>query len=276
MWKCKHCSLNFKFTKTADKANHSRWCNSNPNKDRYRDNNNLKVAIKKAKNKKYGEEKEYTVTCNKCCVSFIIVEREFSFPSKSKYFCSRKCANSHIVTNAHRKKTSESLTGRVYVPPVEVESKCVCGNIFKWIKDNKKDKTYCSKSCATKYNPKTVLRRQVQRSLRSELTNYRAACQFKFSVKNYPDEFNLSLIETHGWYKAKNRGNNLNGISRDHIVSVRYGFDNNIDPLIISHPANCRLLRHNDNVSKGIKSDMSLDELIERIKIWDNKYNKTN
>jgi len=61
------------------------------------------------------------------------------------------------------------------------------------------------------------------------------------------------------------------GVSRDHVISVAYGFENNIDPLIIKHPANCQLLRHSDNSSKHIKCDMVIENLLEKI----NKWNKT-
>lgn len=30
MWKCKHCSNEYKFDNRSDKANHSRWCKKNP------------------------------------------------------------------------------------------------------------------------------------------------------------------------------------------------------------------------------------------------------
>ena len=40
----------------------------------------------------------------------------------------------------------------------------------------------------------------------------------------------LNLIKKYGWYKAKNHGNNLNGISRDHMLSIADGFKNSIDP----------------------------------------------
>jgi hypothetical protein len=79
-------------------------------------------------------------------------------------------------------------------------------------------------------------------------------------------------VEKHGWYSAKNHGDNLGGVSRDHIVSVRYGFVNKIDPKIISHPANCRLLPHNQNVSKGPDSGMSIEDLLVKIEAWNLKY----
>lgn len=37
MWTCKHCNLLFDFSKTAEKANHSRWCISNPKNIFYRE-----------------------------------------------------------------------------------------------------------------------------------------------------------------------------------------------------------------------------------------------
>ena len=110
------------------------------------------------------------------------------------------------------------------------------------------------------------------RRKRSAFTNYRADCAFKFNLSDYPDEFNFSLIEQHGWYKASNRGNNLTGISRDHIVSVRHGFDNNIDSSLISHPANCQLLQQGINASKGKKCGLTFEELLVSISDWNNKY----
>lgn len=64
----------------------------------------------------------------------------------------------------------------------------------------------------------------------------------------------------------------MNGVSRDHIYSRNKGFENLIDPYIISHPANCKLLRHNDNISKHDKCGISFEELVEKIKNWNNKY----
>lgn len=100
------------------------------------------------------------------------------------------------------------------------------------------------------------------------LNAYRQAAAFNFNLKDYPDRFNFSLIKKYGWYKAANRGNNLNGISRDHMVSVKYGFDNNIDPKTIGHPANCDLVRHSENSSKHSGCSITLEELLERIEKW--------
>ena len=103
---------------------------------------------------------------------------------------------------------------------------------------------------------------------------YHKACMFRFSLNSFPSEFDFSLIEKYGWYKAKNHGNNLNGISRDHMISVSYGFENNIPCEIISHPANCMLMQHNDNVSKHKECSITLEELNQRIIDWEMKYGK--
>jgi len=84
----------------------------------------------------------------------------------------------------------------------------------------------------------------------------------------------LDLLKTHGWYSATNRGNNAGGVSRDHMISIRYGFDNNIPQEILSHPANCELLLQRKNVSKYYKCSITLDELIEKISKWESKYGK--
>ena len=54
--------------------------------------------------------------------------------------------------------------------------------------------------------------------------------------------------------------------------SLSYGYKYGIDPSIISHPANCRILLHSKNKEKADKSDLTLDQLLARIKEWDRKY----
>jgi len=108
------------------------------------------------------------------------------------------------------------------------------------------------------------------------LRRYRLACAFTFGIRSFPNEFDFGLIEKYGWYAAKNHGNNLNGISRDHMFSVKDGFINYINPIFISHPANCRLIRHNENVSKLDKSLFDKNELLTRIIEWDKRNGKFN
>ena len=64
----------------------------------------------------------------------------------------------------------------------------------------------------------------------------------------------------------------MGGVSRDHIYSVNEGFKNKVDPKIISHPANCRLMVHSENISKNKKSDITIEELLIKIDNWNKKY----
>lgn len=92
MWKCKHCEENFDFTRTTDKANHSRHCDKNPAKQA-----SYQKSAEKTKQRideQLGKEKEFTVECSTCGNNHMVVEREKQFPKQDAYYCSRSCANS--------------------------------------------------------------------------------------------------------------------------------------------------------------------------------------
>lgn len=241
-------------------------------------NNSYKKISESCKVEKSKKVEKYLINPNLCKWCNIAL----SFDDRKKQFCSHKCSakftNRQRTKNGwkpsfeQRRKTSESLTGKTYVEPKLITLRCICGNDFSYVKIGNKNRKFCSKSCAMKFSPSNIRRKEHARKNRSLLENYRRDCSFKFNLKDFPEEFDFSLVEKYGWYSAKNRGNNLFGVSRDHIVSVKYGFDNNIDPEIISHPANCRLLQHSDNVSKNYKCSMTLEQLMAKIKQWKEKY----
>jgi len=110
-----------------------------------------------------------------------------------------------------------------------------------------------------------------KKSIKQNIDRYRQLCLFKFSLNDYPDKFDFSLIEKYGWYKAKNRGNNLEGVSRDHMFSVYDGYKQGILPYYISHPANCQLLPHKLNNVKKRNSSITFEELLKRIEEWNKK-----
>ena len=101
---------------------------------------------------------------------------------------------------------------------------------------------------------------------------YRLLCTFKFNLKDYPDEFDFKILNEHGMFHPVK---NPKGVSRDHILSVQFGKDNQIDPRIISHPANCRLILQSENTRKGSNSNITLEELLVKIEEWDRKYGTT-
>lgn len=106
------------------------------------------------------------------------------------------------------------------------------------------------------------------------IRTYRARAAFKFNIYDFPDMFPLSMIEEHGWHSppgrnGRNSNRNLNGVSRDHLYSVFDGFINQVNPDLLSHPANCGLVLHSENNRKKAKSSITLDELMTRIERWE-------
>ena len=150
-------------------------------------------------------------------------------------FCSKTCAKSFSTKEKRLDiniKISQKLKG-CKSPKRKEPKKCLnCGNDC--------HKKFCSVECYKLY----------YQTLRTAFENYKIKSQFKFNVYDYPNYFELILIEKYGWYSPTN---NLNGVSRDHLYYVKDGFINNIDCKIISHPANCKLVLHKDNQKKNIK-----------------------
>jgi hypothetical protein len=92
MWKCKHCKQQFDFYRTTDKANHGKHCDKNPKReDSYK---RLKKSLQNRFDNEFGKIENFEVVCNCCGNNFYIKERTKLFPTKQKYFCSRKCSNS--------------------------------------------------------------------------------------------------------------------------------------------------------------------------------------
>lgn len=249
--KCKYCNEEFRDVSGRWFSNHVRWCNKNPSRN---DIQNIIVANKKSFDDRFGSVKEFEVYCIKCNKPVIVKEREKLHPKKNYYFCSVSCKNSHLVSDETREKISETLS-----LPKQTRKCLECNQEFEVRITSKKK--FCSIRCGS-----------ISRKSSNEYLRYRHACSFSFNVWDYPSEFDLGLIYKHGWYKAKNRGDNLNGISRDHRISVKFGWENGIDSKIISHPANCQLMQHNDNISKHKKCSVLLEQLKRNIDNWNVKY----
>ena len=61
------------------------------------------------------------------------------------------------------------------------------------------------------------------------------------------------------------RPKNLNGLTRDHKVSVQESILNNYDAHYITHPINCRLITAQENSSKNKASILSYQDLIKLV-----------
>lgn len=216
------------------------------------------------KNKRELREKEYLKNPKLCkeCNEIIPFDR------KKNIFCNNSCSATH--TNKGKKHSKETLSkmrnsANKRLDENEYERYIDCKNNTCDRKIKKRErKKYCTNECKKEYGRKNM----------TEYQKYKADANFKFSLNDYPNEFNFDLIREYGWYSPTNKNNNLGGISRDHILSVREGFELGIDPFLLSHPANCRLMIHNENVSKHKRSDLTEEELKEKIKKFNKLYEK--
>ena len=102
---------------------------------------------------------------------------------------------------------------------------------------------------------------------KTEKELYYMQCAFRFPRSEYSRIPGFELVNQYGWYKpSKNR---WFGATRDHMISRNYGWTHKIDPEIIRHPANCQIMLSTDNSSKGEKCTITVEELMERIKHWE-------
>ena len=256
MYQCEHCSISF--DKRQQKANHVRWNHKNPYTKKGK--RQQKEKLEKAASKRYGSWIEEFVECPKCNTSFVRKRRDSDKGLKSAIkFCSRSCANSRSWTKEDKER--KRIAALKNKKPLYV-FKCKYCDKENQVPYKRRKKKFCTLSCASKYRYKRF-------NIKHNRADYRRAASFKFSLNDYPEKFNFDLIREYGWYSPSNSSNpNLNGVSRDHMISVQYGFENGIDPKIISHPANCRLILQTENFKKRNNCSITIEELIDRIDRW--------
>jgi hypothetical protein len=203
--------------------------------------------------------------------SFNIKSNSRGIFKEKKYYCSRSCSNKKIHTMETKIKISISVKKFIKehgeCGAVKVKYKSdefdLCKNCDKEIKKNLR-RIFCSLTCKHTYGRKN----------HNEYQLYKSYTKFTFNLNDYKDEFDFLLVEKYGWYKAKNYGDNLNGVSRDHMFSVYDGFKFKINPLLISYPANCKLLLQCDNSKKYWNSSITIEQLMDRIQKWESVYGK--
>lgn len=231
--------------------------------------------------KREKSEQEYLLNPVKCknCGNIIPFEKAYD----GVCFCSHSC--SATLNNKKRKGIKHNLSdeGRevlvnsayknflfnmkdFYLKKKSIyyenPNRCLnCNNILEY---ELRNRIYCNIECKNEYYVKN----------KNDFDLYKTLTKFKFNLKDFNDEFNFNLIEKYGWYKAKNNGDNEYGVSRDHMFSVKEGFRRLINPLLLSHPANCELIVNKNNQSKNDKCSINLNELLEKIKNFDDTYGK--
>lgn len=205
------------------------------------------------------------LTCNK-------------FVTRGKQFCNSSCAATYNNKHRTRRPSSKPRPTHHYL--------CQCCKLEKVSTDRRRK---LCEDCSVKLSPhrdrKSVNVRTCPKCNTEEIslgrfqhelcpscrtiTEYRGLCNFTHDLRNYPEEYDLSLLEEHGMFHPKK---NPTGVSRDHLYSVYDGYHNKVDPSLLKHPANCAIMLQTDNSSKHSSSSITYEELLERIRIWDAKY----
>lgn len=243
---CRFCHKMIRYQNWRKYACHCASCKSNP------------MVLKKYRKGILTRKKLYDMAisralyCKKCGKKYKLNLTEYKY-LKGDYRknCSRKCSNSKLHSNKTKQKISNKLKRRT------ITTCKFCNHKFESIVG--RNRQFCSNKCRGKY------RTQEKIKLLDDFKKYRELSKFKFNVYSFPEQFNIALIKEHGWYHPVK---NNNGISRDHIIPIYYGYKNNIDHKIISHPVNCQLLRMKHNLSKGTKLLCSVSDIKKEIKKW--------
>lgn len=224
-----------------------------------RDYKKTSDGFKKVRKEKEKEYLKSPKECKEC-------DKIISYKKRRNSYCGSSCMAKH--TNKEKEYTwGDKISEGLKKYSISIGNhvglyKLICNHCETEFEYKRKEKKYCSDKCRIEYGRRNM----------SEYQKYKQDTSFKFSLNDYPDEFDFDLIREYGWYSPTNKKNNLGGVSRDHILSVREGFELGIDPFLLAHPANCRLMIHTDNISKNKKSDINFKELMNRIKKFDNRY----
>jgi hypothetical protein len=201
-------------------------------------------------------------------------------------FCGESCAA--IYNNTHRKhsnETKQKMSQAAKLTPRIIKSnnqkiERILKNGFKDNRDARLNLKYIASGPYTRIllktcriSGKTFFTKNpaacAHPSVSENKNYYDDACKFKHNVFLYPDEYELDLITNHGFYNNKK---NPQGAARDHMYSISEGFKNSIPVEIMKHPANCEVMLQRDNTKKRTRCSITIEELYERIAIWDEKY----
>ncbi|MEO6304484.1 MAG: hypothetical protein ABIP51_15080 [Bacteroidia bacterium] len=213
--------------------------------------------------------------CENCKEKEAIVLGKYS----KKRFCSRLCSHKFCTKNDNKKETKKTncveCDQEIKINKRTCARKAKCSDCKN---KNRKRVNYIPrikrcKFCAELLETKTK-KHICEKCRRNYYDYYRFSAEFNFEFKKYKNFFSEEendLIKKNGWYSPSNKRNNLKGVSKDHMFSVRDGFINKIDIQIIKHPANCKILIHSDNQKKKSNSSISLLNLLKRIKEFEEK-----
>lgn len=96
---------------------------------------------------------------------------------------------------------------------------------------------------------------------------YKMECDFHMDFNLHSLLANFTDVDVKKWYNKK-CGKRREHSSRDHMISKENGYWLNIDTYLMSHPANCLLMKQGDNSSKNDNCSITLNELIKRVEFF--------
>jgi hypothetical protein len=256
---------------------------------------NRKNQLEKSQTQRINDYSRSPKKCENCCEVLIYSKRK-------NRFCSHKCAakisnkkrieNGYNVTQTTKSKISQTLKSKS-----NKKTKTFKCRKCKSLHLNRKDAKLC---CADKHRRSRIKRINVNPSgpfskicycscknckglfiARTQLqfcnpcrkfhSNKRSQYRFCFNVYDYPDLFDIELLKRVGFYAPGGKTGrwNLDGLSRDHKVSISDAIKYNYDPYYISHPCNCELMPHRLNGVKKSKSSIKYEDLISMVNQYD-------
>lgn len=252
IYKCDKCEKSYNNARSL--ASHKKWHNKFFAEAARKGASKGGVASRE-KNIKQQNIDEYMKSPKKCSECGKVIP----YSSRRNKFCNSSCSASYTNKNiSFKRRGPMPKEPKEKIPFSKVEPR-ICeytGKIW-WYNGRHRKLSPYRKSSKEQYYDK-------------------CAFKFKFNVYHYPDIFDLSLIEQHGWYSCpgRKRGsgiNNTKGVSRDHKVSRKEAFENSYDPYYISHIMNCDLMLHSENKHKEYRSSITYEELVRLVTEYDNR-----
>lgn len=163
------------------------------------------------------------------------------FVSTKEVYC---CSESHMQCPSVRKEFADKVTDQWATPNAD-ERRVNAGKTFRKAVHNAETVAKATNTRWAKWGMENATEAQWK-----EFRKYGRSCR--------------SLSQK--W--AKDNGYELGQktFHVDHIYSIKDGFKNKVPPTIMSHPANLRVIEAKKNSAKGGKSEITLEELLVRIK----------
>lgn len=222
-----------------------------------------------ARNSLISKSKQFRAMYNQNPLLCKVCSGPLAFENRRNECCSHSC--SAKLSNKNRMESGWSLSDESRAKIRKKLSKQKIENEV--IYPHSKISTMCCSFCNTLFITRRSNRKRICKNCEYlKWNNNKDAYSFRFNVFDFPDLFDLALLENTGWvaFGGKRGGKkNPNGISRDHRVSITDAKRFNYDPYYISHPLNCELMPHTLNNKKKTASSMLYEDLVKLVDNYD-------